>query len=469
MTAYSPFDKPLADLEAADLGVLKEVPESWHVEYKLAINNAKTLAKTLGAFANTYGGWLIVGVEESDGAENTAEEFPGLGDAEVSLLLQRLGSSVNANLQPVPYYEQKVLKGPCEEIGLIEGRSIVLVHVPMSNHTPHLQRDGRVYHRVGDTSQPQPINERRLLDELWQRGDRVRQATRSWMEKDPEFSKGEGEKPYLRLMFVPDPWNKRYQLPSMTPGRFQEALNRPGPSPARITFDSVFSTSDGFVARHIFSNNPRTIGLTLSVYRDFSCDIILPLNVFSGTPEELLQALGDRYEHGESYVQMLRDNGYWHEDAELVLSVVDMNPLLNVVFAMTSQYRGLLRLVTPEPTFHFKVRLLRGWRRVVFFDVPEVIEGFARYGVPMLMHTDLTIPPGADPDTFVPAGLIPNTGRETDDESQQNVIQAVNILNRLLHAFGAPGFVTAEGEVDNDFIRSLTAAAQRGIQVNVVE
>ena len=460
MIGNSPFTKPLADLEAADLGVLKEVPESWHVEYKLAINDAKTLAKQLGAFANTYGGWLLIGVKESDGPEKKAEEFPGLDGKKLSLLLQRLGSSVNGHLQPVPHYEQKVFVGPCEVIGLPEGRSIVLVHVAMSTHTPHLQRDGRVYHRVGDTSQPQPINERRLLDELWQRGDRVRQATRQWIERDPEFSEGEGERPYLRLMFVPDPWNKKYRLPSMSPGQIQEVLNQPGLSRYRFGFDAVFPTGDGFIARHVVSNNPGTIGLTLSVYRDYSCDIIVPLNVLTGTRENLPKLLGDRYEHGDSYVKMLLDRGYWHAD-QIFLSVVDMNPLLSVVFAITSQYRALLRLVTPEPVFHFKARVLHGWRKVIFFDVPEVIEGFARYGVPMPMHDEWTIPPGTDPDTFVPVGQVPDKGREADNEIQQGVDQAVVILFRLLSAFGVSGFVNDEGEINRGFEGSLLKAADR--------
>ena len=152
MTSYSPFDKPLTDLAPDDLAVLLDVPESWYVEYKLVIDDAKTLAKSLGAFANTYGGWLFVGVEESEGAEKTAQNFPGLDGDQLSLLLQRLSSSIDGNLRPTPHFEHRVVSGPCEAIGLNEGRSVVVVHVPMSVHTPHLQSDGRVYQRVSDTS-----------------------------------------------------------------------------------------------------------------------------------------------------------------------------------------------------------------------------------------------------------------------------------------------------------------------------
>ena len=465
MTSYSPFDKPLTDLAPGDLAVLRAVPESWYVEYKLLIGDAKTLAKSLGAFANTYGGWLIVGVEESEGAEKTAQNFPGLDGDELSLLLQRLSSSIDGNLRPVPHFEHRVVSGPCEAVGLNESRSVVVVHVPMSVHTPHLQSDGRVYQRVGDTSQP--IKERRHLDELWQRADSVRQATKLWIDDDPEFSKGEGEAPYLRLLFVPDPWNKRYQLPPMSPRQFQETLNQPGLG-VNITFDSVFSTNNGYIARHIFSNNPRYLGLTLAVRRDFSCDIVIPFNVFNGVADSLLESPIGKYEYAESYVKLLVDKGYWREDEWMHLDVVDLNSLLYVVIAITNQYRALLRLVTSDPAFHFKARVLQAWRRLPFLDVPQVIESFTHYGVPMPMSDELTIPHGTDPDTFAPLHIEANSSAEPDDELWQGMDQAIPILFRVFTAFGVSGLLNDDGEIAEGVVRSLVQAAHRSTPINVV-
>ena len=465
LTSYSPFDKPLADLASGDLAVLRAVPESWHVEYKLVIDDTKTLTKALGAFANTYGGWLIVGVEESEGAEKTAQNFPGLSAEELSLLLQRLSSSIDGNLRPVPHFEHRVVSGPCEEVGLSEGQSVVVVHVPMSVHTPHLQTDGRVYQRVGDTSQP--IKERRHLDELWQRADSVRQATKLWIDDDPEFSKGEGKAPYLRLLFVPDPWNKGYQLPPMSPRRFQETLNQPGLGMS-IPFDSVFSTNNGYIARHIFSNNPRHLGLTLTVRRDFSCDIIMPFNVFNGVKDQLLQSLASKYENAESYVKLLVNKGYWREDEWMDLDVVDLNPLLYRLIAITNQYRALLRLVTSDSDFHFKARVLQAWRRLPFLDVPQVIESFTHYGVPMPMSDELTIPPGTDPDTFAPLQIEANSSAEPDDELWQRMDQAIPILFRVFTAFGVSGLLNDDGEIVEGVAHSLVQAAQRSTPINVV-
>lgn len=465
MTSYSPFDKPLTDLVPDDLAVLRAVPESWHVEYKRVIDDAKTLAKSLGAFANTYGGWLIIGVEESEGTEKTAQSFPGLDGGELSLFLQRLSSSIDGNLRPAPHFEHRVVSGPCEAVGLNDGRSVVVVHVPMSVHTPHLQSDGRVYQRVGDTSQP--IKERRHLDELWQRADSVRQATSLWVDNDPELSKGEGEAPYLRLLFVPDPWHKRYRLPPMSLGRFQETLNQPGLG-VSIPFDSVFSTNDGFTARHIFSNNPRYLVLTLAIRRDFSCDVVIPFNVFNGVADSLLESPISKYEYAESYVKLLVDKGYWCEDEWMHLDIVDLNSLLYVVIAITNQYRALLRLGTSNPAFHFKARVLQAWRKLPFLDVPQVIESFTHYGVPMPMSDELTIPPGTDPDTFAPLQVEPNNSAEPDDVLWQGIDQAIPILFRVFTAFGISGLLNDDGEIAEGAVRSLVQAAHRSIPINVV-
>ncbi len=56
MKTYSPFEKNIIDLEAIDLVTLKDVAEGWYVEYKSETSSATPIAKSISAFANTYGG-----------------------------------------------------------------------------------------------------------------------------------------------------------------------------------------------------------------------------------------------------------------------------------------------------------------------------------------------------------------------------------------------------------------------------
>lgn len=384
-----------------------------------------------------------------------------------SSLLQRLGPSINANLSPVPRFEHVVLSGPCDASGLAEGRSVVVVHVPMSVRTPHLHKNGRVYQRVGDTSQPQPVDDRRLLDELWQRGERVREETRLWIGEDPEVSRAEAEMPYLRLMFVPDPWNKRYRLPPMSTKRFQRVLNQLGPELSSITFDSVFPSSDGFIARHVGSNDPGRLGLTLRVYSDCSCDVILPLNAFRGDAESLRESLGSSYELAGRYVDLLVEQGYFGDAYLTAIDVVDLNPVLHAVFAITAQYRALLGLVTSDKDYRYKVRAVRVWRKLPFLDVPHILDGFAVHGVPMLMDDEIMVPPGDSPDDFASAWSAGRDRPSANPERSAVQLQGIGVFFDILLALGVSGFTDEAGRTMEDAIEALVAAANRGATTNM--
>ena len=169
----------------------------------------RTLLKAVAAFANTHGGWLFLGVDEVSDGEHTAAEFPGIDTGGVERTLQWLRQSVNAHVSPLPDFKSRVLQGPCDRIGLADDRFVIVIQVPRSNNTPHISSNGRIYVRVADSSEPQDyVKDRSLLDELTRRGDRIRDATRSWVERDPEFSEDEANTPFVRLMLTPDLWHR---------------------------------------------------------------------------------------------------------------------------------------------------------------------------------------------------------------------------------------------------------------------
>ena len=125
----------------------------------------------------------------------------------------------------------------------------------------------------------------------------------------------------------------------------------------------------------------------------------------------------------------------------MTLDIVDLNPLLNTLIAITNQYRALLRLVTPDTTFHYKARVLQAWRKVPFLDVPQIIDSFTQYGVPMLLSDEVTIPPGNDPDTFVLVKAGATDGIEAVDGLGESVHAALSILFRVFVSFGVSGLV----------------------------
>jgi predicted HTH transcriptional regulator len=189
--SYSVFDKELHELVPADLVRLREVPEGWFVEYKRQFPSVLSAAKSLSAFANSYGGWLFYGVTEKPDGTRLAGEFTGIPATEVSNAEQWLHQAASQHITPAPYYTRKVLYGPFDEIGLGSDRAVIAIHIPVGRNAPYVHSSGRIYRRVTESSDPVPETDRHYLDLLWERGRESRRKFAKQLKARPEISKGE--------------------------------------------------------------------------------------------------------------------------------------------------------------------------------------------------------------------------------------------------------------------------------------
>ena len=125
MPAYTPFDKELAELQPQDLSALKSALEGWYIEYKREVPGASAMAKSISSFANTYGGWLFYGVVEESKENPVAGTFPGIARDKVDPALQAMRQAVAGQLSGTPYFETRVLWGPCDSIGLASEYAVI--------------------------------------------------------------------------------------------------------------------------------------------------------------------------------------------------------------------------------------------------------------------------------------------------------------------------------------------------------
>ncbi len=75
---FNPFNKDISTVTGLDLLRLKEVTEGWFVDYKSRPLTACDFGKHISAFANQYGGFLFIGVDEGPSKSMRAETFPGI-------------------------------------------------------------------------------------------------------------------------------------------------------------------------------------------------------------------------------------------------------------------------------------------------------------------------------------------------------------------------------------------------------
>src|SRR6266700_4989946 len=207
---FNPFMKSLREpLTPEDLEVLitDSVSEGYFVEYKGILPASKKIAKSIASFANTYGGWYIVGVT-TDG-HNVAQQIAGFSLDDCHDPIASVRDSIRSGIDPVPVFFPQV-------VTLAPKRAVLVVYVPGEQDTPFITRDGRIYRRVSDSSDPVPENQRSAVDRIVEQGrDRARDFQRFC--QDPRtFSKGEASTPWVNIFLSPYPLGmiERYELTS---------------------------------------------------------------------------------------------------------------------------------------------------------------------------------------------------------------------------------------------------------------
>jgi hypothetical protein len=394
MKAYSPFPRQIHELDVADLAFLRQAAEGWYIEYKQQEVTASDTAKSLSAFANTYGGWLFFGVAEESKSNPVAGLFPGVPATDVDAILQRLRKSASDHVNPTPHFETRVLYGPYDAIGLPDGRAVICIWLPQSSAAPHVHKSGRIYRRVADSSEPRPENDRFTLDQLWKRKDLVKTFHEKWDERDPEFSEAERKLPYLRVMLIADPWLQRDLWLDADEEAIRATLNDPCASTS-IPFDAFYTSAEGFVARQLTNNDPQNLTLTWRFRRDLRSDVIIPLPIVQcDRPSGLVEGMRG-YKHVTRLISLLER---YRPGA---IRVVDLNFLFGVLFAVAETQERICKLANYRDGYSFRLKLLNAWRTIPFVDVPQVFDQFEKRGVPMCLDSKVSLPSAVGPDSFV--------------------------------------------------------------------
>lgn len=141
----------------AALKSLIQQGEGIALEFKRRINHPKKIGKSLVAFANTLGGFLIIGVDDNGfvyGIED--EKYP-------AEFIEMISS---AECEPPVRYNLFSIK--------IDGKYVILIEVPESSIKPHfLKKDHSAYIRIGDKSLIASQVQLALMKETYNKSTRV--------------------------------------------------------------------------------------------------------------------------------------------------------------------------------------------------------------------------------------------------------------------------------------------------------
>lgn len=196
---YNPFNKNISELIYDDLKKLIEnnISEGWNIEYKEKFpKDNKKIANSIASFANSEGGWYIVGIKENKNESNPFE-IVGFELESNRKPDDKITNIVKDNINPIPYFETKLVEIP-------ENKVVLVVQVFESHDPPYFSKDG-VYMRVGGTSKK--LDNRYQFEKLLDKKENFRKRVNSFMDNTFCFD-DYGEHPYLEFyVYVNNPKN----------------------------------------------------------------------------------------------------------------------------------------------------------------------------------------------------------------------------------------------------------------------
>ena len=431
---YTPFNKDHEEISASDLASLREVSEGWYVEYKSRLPSTRDLAKSLSSFANQYGGWLFLGVDENPDSL-TAENFPGIENEQIPEVLESLRNAAKDVVRPQVAYQNLTLKGPIEAIGLNSNRSVVMIRVPEGPNTPYIHNDGRIYIRIGDSSSPIRATDKATFDLLYRRGEDRKSYLKALIERSPELSKMEEENSYLHLSILSDPYET---LGHWYQGKYSEFCTIM--SGISIPFDNIYTAPDGFIARQVGINHRYNRLLTWEFSRNCNSFVTIPISTLQLQESALLlvnnmDAMWEPYSIGAEFKSTLVSKGLGES------RILNLNLLLPLVAAIVSRHRRIVGQANVRGPFYIKARIENVWRAIPFVDIDEYMAHVKRFDFPVVQASDLMVPTGTSLETFVVSPELKSVPAESEEITYDGPVE---MWLEIMQALGIPGELIAQ-------------------------
>lgn len=149
-----------------------EDDETFFIEFKEENIRNSQIAKEVSAFANSYGGYLFLGIDDSKNIIGCTNKWTEL----------RLNTIICNSISPVPYIDIKKFK-------LKNSNTLFVIKVEEGFNTPYITNTGNIYHRISSSSDI--IKDSNTLNLLYQK----ERDNKELIERKIYLPKIEGEIP----------------------------------------------------------------------------------------------------------------------------------------------------------------------------------------------------------------------------------------------------------------------------------
>lgn len=455
---YNPFgQRSLCELRATDVEALRSVAESWYVEYKSRMIPAEKIAKTISSFANTYGGYLVIGVEETKKGAPGASCFPGIPEEDVETARDVIRQAVAACIHPPLHYDCKVIPGEADTL-LSQGSVLLVLRVPPSENTPHVHKSGTIFRRVNDGSQP--VVEQGQVHELHARRERVNIENRRRLATRMQIPDDYTGRPYIRLTLVSDLWKKYSACLPDDSLRIEDIFMRPRGSISSLPFDEFHPTADGFIARQRRNRVAGAFDAIWEVQDDVVSDVLLPLRVSPPEGWTSMYTFLTRYEYGPAYVEALKRR------YDAAPSVLDATAVFGALAGVLHIQQCLMTEAGLSGTFWLKAELVNLRGTTTFMDTQLLLDTIIAKGPPTCPRDAVEIPAGPADGKFIEITRASDTELEGVPSPLRDLPVVLRLFDALLPALGLPRWYAAAGYNYGTYAKSLIDAGKRAGSVS---
>lgn len=425
---YSPFDTPFEQLTETDLDVLieKQISEGWYVEFKSDFPrrsgtvDSNKIAKTIAAFANTQGGYYIVGISCTG---NLASEVTGIENPAAGNIEDQVSRIISSNITPVPFFQIKLIK-------LKSNSLVVLIRVEEGMSPPYITSQGIIYQRENNESVP--IKDRYIIEKMAEKAKLYEKRIDQFCKFDFAESKASSEsrQGFLEVSLFPLPFNAS-RLNAFESTDFFHRVAEIFFNGANFSFDlddnyrkeisltlgfnNIQSGSDHILIRPIKTNSIIDKQTSAQLYRNGGFKFMFPLSRFNvNSPPEyykesvILNYILDKFSPIQTVTKTRGHFGLpysdrptdYNEDERVPTEFIKYLTAIDGVEIMLtiSVFIGLYKTIISEfpgafgEKFGLRAKGVNLWRNFLFFDSEQYLESIKKYGIPVCPYSDIEIP-----------------------------------------------------------------------------
>lgn len=266
-------------------------------------------------------------------------------------------------------------------------------YIPENQETPFITKDGRVYRRTYDSSDPVPETSRYALDQLVERGRAASERFEGFSQDNRTFSQSEKDG-WLKIYISPYPWSTITRFDLLSASTIADLLasskepvqfsfgNSEITISGNIPFNAAYPTASSVILRQTQIQNEAFNSLTLELDVHGRAKLFIPLQHLQFGVKEISNLQSSVVQQ-----RLLDRISNTH-----LLRLFDIGKTCLIIACLVNFYLKWLGAATTLTHFQIALEVEGVWRFVPFYDFDSWGYHVDQFGLPVLMHDKARIP-----------------------------------------------------------------------------